>query len=240
MSLKEAYTLAHTAQCRLNIEASRPDRNLRYVVGHLMHYESLRLRIVEIEHQTYQERRAQHANIDHTLQLKSSTPQPGPKSSLSTQTHLDDSSDSDEYDDIIDDDDAGDDLSLSRYPSGASRPQPPDLEPDDSEDDDYDDDFLIDYSPEEPDHDTLERAVKGQESELVATMYEGVRNCSCHGKSNAPSFERMWELPTDEAKSKPGVTRAVGQVSDREAMPQKACTAVADMRKGGVPITATA
>lgn len=228
MSLKEAYTLAHTAQCKLNIAASRPDRNLRCVVGHLMHYESLRLRIVEIEHKSYQERRARQANVDHTFQHKPSAQ----KSSLSTQTHQDDLSDSDEYDDLIEDEDAGDDLSLSRFPSGASKPPPPDLEPDDSSDDDYDDDFLIDYSPQEPDHDTLERAVKGEENQLVATMYEGVRNCSCHGKTDAPSFERMWELPSDELNAKPGFTRVVGQVSDRDAASRSS--------ENGIPVAAAA
>lgn len=237
MSLKEAYTLAHTAQCRLNIEASRPDRNLRYVVGHLMHYESLRLRIVEIEHDIYQGRRAQQANIDHTLQHKPST---GKKSSLSTETYLDDSSDSDEYNELIDDEDAGDDLALSRCPSASSRPQPPDLEPDDSEEDDYDEDFLIDYSIQDPGHDTLERTIKGEESELVASMYEGVRRCPCHRESDAPAFERMWELPTDEAHSKDRVTRAVGQVCDRKSEPQSACAAVGEGLAKGVPVAAVA
>lgn len=238
MSLKEAYTLAHTAQCRLNIEASRPDRNLRYVVGHLMHYESLRLRIVEIEHDIYQDRRATQANIDHTLQHKPSTGQMGQKPPPPTQTYLDDSSDSDDYDELIDDEDAGEDLALERCPS-SSRPQPPDLESDDSSEDDYDEDFLIDYSFEQVDHDTLERTVKGEESDLVASMYEGVRRCSCHGETDAPEFERMWELPTDEAHSKDGTTRALGQVSDRKPEPQSACSAPIDTPKG-VPIAAVA
>lgn len=144
-----------------------------------------------------------------------------------------------EYDELIDDEDAGDDLSLSRYPSGSSRPQPPDLESDDSSDDDYDEDFLIDYSPGTPDHDTLERAVKGKEDELVASMYDGVRRCSCHDEEDAPAFERMWELPNDEAHSKEGVTRAVGQVSDRIPEPQSSCTLAADLAKG-VPIATAA
>lgn len=201
-----------------------------------MHYESLRLRIVEIEHDIHEDRRARQANIDHTLQHKPST-STGHSHPLSQQTYLDDAPEVDEYDELIDDEDAGDDLSLSRFPSGSSRPHPPELESDDSSDDDYDEDFLIDYSPGTPDHDALERAVKGKEDELVASMYDSVRRCSCHDEEDAPAFERMWELPDDEAHSKEGVTRAVGQVSDRVPEPQASCTA--DFAKG-VPIAAVA
>lgn len=202
-----------------------------------MHYESLRLRIVEIEHDKYEERRIQQANIDHTLQHKPSSGQlrqPPPSS------HIDDLPELDEHDDLVYDEDAGDDLSLSRFPSNASKPHPPDLESDDSSDDDYDEDFLIDYSPGTPDHDALERAVKGKENDLVASMYESVRRCSCHDEDDAPAFERMWELPDDEVHAKEGVTRAVGQVSNLIPEAQGACsTAAADLAKG-IPIAAVA
>ncbi|CZT23425.1 uncharacterized protein RCC_09139 [Ramularia collo-cygni] len=237
MSLKEAYHLAHTAQCRLNIEASRPDRNLRFVVGHLMHYESLRLRIVKIEHDIHEDRRRKSANIDHTFQHKPSAGQTIQEPSHLQETYLE--SELDEYEELIDDEDAGDDLSLSRFPSGASRPQPPELDSDDSSDDDYDEDFLIDYSAGSPDHDCLERAVKGKESDLVASMYENVRSCSCHEESDAPAFERMWELPNGDSHSKDRVTRAVGQVSERIPEPQKACTSTTDLVTS-IPIAAVA
>lgn len=237
MSLKEAYHLAHSAQCRLNIEASRPDRNLRFVVGHLMHYESLRLRIVEIEHDIHEDRRAQQAHIDHTLQHKPSTSNLREVSSSSQQEYLEELPETDDFDDL--DEDAGDDLSLARFPSGASRPQPPELESDDSSDDDFDEDFLIDYSHGSPDHEALGRAVKGKENPLVADMYENVRGCSCHDEDDAPAFERMWDLPNDEAHTKEGVTRAIGQLSDRIATPSTACAAGADLAKG-IPIAAVA
>lgn len=43
------YTLAHTAQCKLKLAANRPDRNLRFVLGHAFTLDNLMLRIVEIE-----------------------------------------------------------------------------------------------------------------------------------------------------------------------------------------------
>lgn len=216
MSLKEAYTLAHTAQCRLNIEASRPDRNLRFVVGHLMHYEALRLRIVEIEHDVSKSKRATSvafkgtghvAHKPSTGDLRRRSPPPP------TKTTYSDDSDSDSDDPFVDDEDEEAGLSLERFPSGSARPPqpPPDLEPDDGQDDYDDDDEPV--SPEEPDAETLQRTVQGDGSELLATMYEGVRNCVCHGKTDAPRIERMWELPSKDGGGEDGVTRAVAQIS---------------------------
>jgi hypothetical protein len=221
MSLKEAYSLAHTAQCRLQIEAGRPDRNLRFVVGHLMHYEHLRLRIVEIEHDISKSQRAQavafkgtgHVDGNGALRHKPSTGQLGRRSPPPPANDYEDDDDDveDDFDAGIDDDeDTG--LSLQRFPSGSARPPqpPPELEPDDG--DDYDDDDEP-VSPEEPDQATLEAAMKGEGDELMATMYNGIRKCSCHGKSDAPSLSRVWELPQSEEKKKPGVQWAVAEVA---------------------------
>ncbi|EME40249.1 hypothetical protein DOTSEDRAFT_74897 [Dothistroma septosporum NZE10] len=242
MSLREAYHIAHSAQCRLQIEASRPDRNLRFLVGHLMHYESMRLRIVEIEHDVSKSQRASAVqfkgtgHIDHTLQHKPSTGQLGRKSPPPPEhTYDSESTEEDDEDDLPADlhydDDDGAALALERFPSGVTRPvQPePDLVEDDySEDDDDndedDDDSDEPRSPEEPDQETLAQTVKGDGNELLATMYEGVRKCSCHGKTDAPSFSRMWELPPDKTHDKDGVTRAVAEVSDNQ-VPQMSCTA---------------
>ncbi|EXJ85566.1 hypothetical protein A1O1_05930 [Capronia coronata CBS 617.96] len=49
LSPTTAYTLAHTAQCKLKLAANRPDRNLRFVLGHAFTLDNLMLRIVEIE-----------------------------------------------------------------------------------------------------------------------------------------------------------------------------------------------
>ncbi|ETI28315.1 hypothetical protein G647_00764 [Cladophialophora carrionii CBS 160.54] len=46
------YTLAHTAQCKLKLAANRPDRNLRFVLGHAFTLDNLMLRIVEIENKS--------------------------------------------------------------------------------------------------------------------------------------------------------------------------------------------
>jgi hypothetical protein len=240
MSLTEAYTLAHTAQCRLQIAASRPDRDLRFIVGHLMHYESLRLRIVEIEHDISMNERA---NIsvrfrDHPRQAprpplqgrKSPPPTPPRHQDLDIDTDSDSDPDSDD-DMAIDDDEADDQLSLQRFPSAAAT-QPPLRTHSDSElpelDSDHDDDDDEDEprSPDEPSRADLENCIRGEGDDIYATMYEGVRKCTCHGKAASPAFERMWSLPLDSARDKPGVTRAVAQVSDAPPPPQAVCSSL--------------
>ena len=51
-STKQTYSIAHTAQCKLRIAANRPDRNLRFVLGHAFTLDKVLLRIVEIENQS--------------------------------------------------------------------------------------------------------------------------------------------------------------------------------------------
>ena len=46
------YQVAHSAQCKLNLAANRPDRNLRFVLGHAFTLDKVLLRIVEIESQS--------------------------------------------------------------------------------------------------------------------------------------------------------------------------------------------
>ncbi|KAK3718649.1 hypothetical protein LTR37_004866 [Vermiconidia calcicola] len=229
MSLKEAYSLAHSAECRLSMEANRPERNLRFVVGHLMHYESLRLRIVEIEHDISKSSRAQSVAFKGTgrwspdageVRKKPSTGQLGGGRRKSPPPSNKPIPYDPEQDDEIDDDDpwsGGSDsggeeenLGLQRFPSGSARaPQPPpDLMPDDDDHDDYDDDP---ESPEEPDQAMVQELIQGEGREDLANLYEGVRKCPCHRHKDAPSFEKMWELPEQEQK-KEGVTRAVAQV----------------------------
>ena len=218
MSLKEAYSLAHSAQCRLNIEAGRPDRDLRFVVGHLMHYESLRLRIVEIEHDVSKSQRSGAVafkgtgHVEHQLQKKPSTGQLGRRSPPPPPNNSIPGVDEDEEDelsgsdDLLDDDEEDGGLGLTRFPSGSARP--PELVADE---DDYDDDDEEPVSPEEPDQATMEECMKGdgKSNDLLTKYYNGMRKCPCHGKhESAPQFGRMWELPAGEG-GKEGVTRAV-------------------------------
>jgi len=235
MSLPEVYRLAHTAECRLQMAAGAKERDLRFVVGHLMHYESLRLRIVEIEHDISKSDRARAVQFQGAGELKKKpstgqlgrrSPPPPPPSSKHQSSPLDDRHipglDDDEEDELSDsasddvdldgdDDDDDDDLSLTRFPSGSARPPP--LEADEGDEvDEYADEPV---SPEEPDQASIEQAVKGESNELLAAYYNRTRKCSCHGKTDdAESFGRVWELPPGEG-DRVGVTRVVAEVSAR-------------------------
>ncbi|QIX00195.1 hypothetical protein AMS68_005712 [Peltaster fructicola] len=202
MSLQEVYRLAHTAECRLNISAARPDRNLRFVVGHLMHYESLRLRIVEIEHVIGRNHRMQatHAAQAHR-QLEDSSHQPR---STTEDEDLDvDLAEADDTNEHIED------LGLMRFPSGSTRPPPLVA---DTEDDEEEEDAAEPTSPTEPNAAILKQALKRPADTELAQEFERVRNCACHGRTDAPHVEKIWKISSGE--NRPGVTRAVAQVAD--------------------------
>jgi len=203
MSLKEAYTLAHTAQCRLNIEASRPDRNLRFVVGHLMHYESLRLRIVEIEHDIGKSERASAVHFkgtgyfDHQSQhrpskgdLRRRSPSPPPP--LAEHKEY---ADLDDFPEDIEDDEDDEGLGLMRFPSGAARPPqpPPDLEPDDPADED--EDYEGPISPMETDQAIL---VRTQGNDSRAEMYENDQGRISPTEPDQAALERAMQGGTNE------------------------------------------
>ena len=49
------YRVAHSARCKLSLAANRPDRNLRFVLGHAFTLDNVLLRIVEIENHSAKE-----------------------------------------------------------------------------------------------------------------------------------------------------------------------------------------
>ncbi|KAF1825199.1 uncharacterized protein K489DRAFT_151201 [Dissoconium aciculare CBS 342.82] len=169
MSLDQAYSLAHIAQCRLNRESSRPNRNLRVMVGHLSHYQSLRLHILDIESSSSSD----FSKPELSRTLSSSSLSHGQPSS-----HLEEVL---EYDDDIPYDDEADDdsLSLSRCASNFTVPaahppqqQPqrlPDLESDDSDESDHDDEYDEYDGPVSPEDERCpsEAVVVPQISELA-------------------------------------------------------------------------
>ena len=49
MSVTQIYLLAHAAQNKLSIEASRPDSHLRLIIGHANFLDSLMIQLTEAE-----------------------------------------------------------------------------------------------------------------------------------------------------------------------------------------------
>ncbi|KAI9700467.1 MAG: hypothetical protein M1820_006766 [Bogoriella megaspora] len=200
--------------------ADAPDRNLRFVVGHLMHYESLRLRIVEIESSEAMSGQATSVRFKGTgdnsslnnpsMQKRPSTGDLRRKSPPPPQVPPVQDDDEEGDEDMEDDDSTEDELeelTLQRYPSGSARPPP--LAPSDGSSSDDEDEAI---SPSEPSPETLEAALQYEADPTLKHMYEDVRKCHCHGHSQAPQIERMWMLPDSEKAGK-GVKRAVAELT---------------------------
>jgi hypothetical protein len=49
MSISETNHIAHTARCKLQLAADRPDRNLRFILGHTFTLDNLLVQIAQIE-----------------------------------------------------------------------------------------------------------------------------------------------------------------------------------------------
>jgi len=215
MSLREVYTLAHSARCKLYLSADRPDRNLRFLVGHAMHLDSLMLRIVEIEESVEEPSQASGVSFDDTsynchshqeppLAVRES-PLPRPMEEKSDSSPPDDSADNWNSNEI----ETEEGLSLRRFPSGSAQPPrgspAPQVDPSDGssassdiEDYNFDLSFLRDV------------VTKSDGDEDLKSLYHDIQKCRCN-TSDVPTVERVWELPSAEVGKK-GVRVAVAEI----------------------------
>lgn len=221
MSLKQTYTLAHTARCKLHLAADRPDRDLRFLVGHAMHLDSLMLRIIEIEESVEKLSHSSPGGISfkgishesssklHKSPLSNSRRSPPPK--LAEDETSSDGSD-DEVENYEEEAEMGDgELGLSRFPSGSSRPPreipAPVLDPSDSdESSSSSDEEQYNWDPA-----FLRDLVKTDSDEGLKQVYHDVSSCPCH-KGEGPFVERMWEMPSGLEGGKDGVRYAVAEL----------------------------
>jgi hypothetical protein len=214
MSLKEAYTLAHSARCKLYLSANRQDRNLRFLVGHAMHLDALMLRIVEIEESIEEAPHAAEVDfgdvsgvcLSHRESPLAVRRSPPPRAA-------EEESDSDPSDDGADNENENEvgneeELGLTRFPSGSARPTrdspAPQFDPSDGGSSSSDDDYNFDLSF------LRDIVTKSGGDEGLKSLYDNVQNCPCN-KSDAPTVERVWEIPSDEWGKK-GVRVAVAEV----------------------------
>jgi hypothetical protein len=209
--------LAHTARCKLQMAADRPDRNLRFILGHAITFDKLMCRIVEMENERESmPQHDDHVSTERRVSFKDNSdrptgplrqeakpptkkgangaraPSPPPDPSVA---HTDDSSDSDDYA-FEDDEDANDpSLSLSRTISASARP-PPNLVPPDGDPPDEDEEPIS--PPWVPPSDTvLETIVEEEGNEELAGLYDGIRKCGCQNdvSRRAPPIAKVWEVP---------------------------------------------
>ncbi|TVY83007.1 hypothetical protein LSUE1_G003550 [Lachnellula suecica] len=212
MSVADTIRIAHTARCKLQLAADRPDRNLRFILGHAFTLDNLRLRIAEIEEEqedaeddfvpepTPAEKRrvsfSGKSNPSSGLRDGRRSPPPPPQ--------LEDDLEDDE--DAIEDDeeeDAG--LSLQRFGSAAAQaPRIADEEGSSSEDEDEEG-----SSPSNFTEDQLKMITAAAGNVELKDAYSHMAGCPCHGQKG-PTVEKLWEVPQGE---KVGPRMAVVQVA---------------------------
>jgi len=224
MRSQDTITLAHTARCKLQLAADRPDRNLRFILGHAFTLDRIRVAVAEIEddsddddgvdeslveNQGAQQRRVSFGGRVPGLQRRSEPRRRSPPpDQISGAGDSDTASDDDDaMDDDLDAEDAG--LSLQRFPSGTAQPPraPPELELDDSS---SSEDENEPKSPPPLTNDELLAITGGKSSEELTDVYKRVAGCGCHGKRDlVGEGGGVWEVP----KTLGGGRRAVVQVS---------------------------
>lgn len=198
----DTIRLAHTARCKLQLAADRPDRNLRFILGHAFTLDKIRLRIAEIEIESSdddeddlededtapQERRVSfhHRNSPRpaTADRKRSPP---PDQFAHLQDTDSDSSDDNEEEDGIEGEEV-EDLSLQRFESGSARP--PQMVDDDSSSSDEDEPQSPPFLTEEE----LKSVTKGDDDTDMVDAYNHVARCPCHGH-DVPKAEKAWDIP---------------------------------------------
>ncbi|KAG0645534.1 hypothetical protein D0Z07_8518 [Hyphodiscus hymeniophilus] len=211
MSATETLQLAHTVRCKLQLAADRPDRNLRFILGHAFTLDKLRLRIAEIEMDKadeedmqeelseplgappHRERRVSFRNnlCRPTGANRPRSPPPDEYPDMGSD------SDSPEEDDIEEDDEEDEGLGLQRFESGSARR--PQMVDDDGEDEDEEE---IKTPPPIPSEEELRMITGGEDDEELREAYTGVAACPCHGKhKESPKTQKIWDIP-----QKPGET----------------------------------
>ncbi|KIN07877.1 hypothetical protein OIDMADRAFT_16368 [Oidiodendron maius Zn] len=208
MSIHETYRIAHTARCKLQIAADRPDRNLRFILGHAFTLDNLRLQIAQIEQAIDSDSESDEDEPDIP-----SAPSPGvvsfPKSTnrpvTSSQRRrsppphrpagLSDSDSSQDEDDEYEDD-AAEDLRLERFGSAAGLP------PRMIDDEGSDEEDELTSPPGTPSQDELRQLTQGGGNDGLTDMYQSVAGCPCQ-KHSLPTVEKMWDIPQRPEKDAP-------------------------------------
>ena len=216
MSISETYRIAHTARCKLQIAADRPDRNLRFMLGHAFTLDNLRLQIAQIEQEMDSESESDEDELDIP-----SAPSPGvvsfPKSTNRPVTstrrrsppseRLEGLSDSDSShdEDNNDEDEAAGELRLERFGSAAGLP------PRMIDDEDSDEEDEPKSPPGTPSQDELRQLTQGRGNDELTDMYQSVAGCPCQ-KHSLPTVEKMWDIPQKPEKDAPRL--AIVQVAN--------------------------
>lgn len=212
MSATDTYRIAHTAACKLQQAADRPDRNLRFILGHAFTLDKIRLQLALIEEAEDLDEDEDEDKADRDIPT---VPSPSvvsfPQSanrpvatkrrrSPPPKDHAPETASDEE--DVEEDEE---DLRLERFGSAAGLP------PRMIDDHGSDEEDEPPSPPSTPSKDELKVLTKSEANEGLADMYHRVAGCPCHGRE-APAAEKVWEVP--QTLEKEGPRLAVMQVAD--------------------------
>lgn len=214
----QAYSIAHTAQCKLHMTAKNPDRNLRFMLGHAFLLDKALFRVAEIEDMAEEEPEVgksalgdadeQEASESNTIpegqrgslaggrvafkgdSTTDLTKSSEPKPAVSEQenTTTNQPSNDENSPPPDDDDDQEEGLGLTRFVSASQ--MPPRMVPDEGDEDEPDEAISPPTLPADLDVATV---VQGPEDEQMGELYELVRSCPCHG-AKSEKGKRFWEV----------------------------------------------
>lgn len=209
MSLSDTYRIAHTAQCKLQLAADRPDRNLRFILGHAFTLDNLRLQIAQIEENLDAESESdEEEDVDREAAPR--PPSPGvvsfPKSSnrpvtsihrkksppperMTSQSYSDSSPEED------DEEEEEEDLRLERF--GSASGLPPRMVDDEGSDEEEE---LSE--PSTPTKDEMRQLTQGDGNLELSDIYQKVAGCPCQHHQQ-PKAEKMWDIPQKPEKDAP-------------------------------------
>jgi len=202
MSARDTYSLAHTARCKLQLAADRPDRNLRFILGHAFTLDKIRLRLAEIEIESSDDEYSEEKGVfrERRVSFRGNSPRPTASNDRKRSpppdqfAHLEETdSESSEEEDEADDEDEDEDegLSLRRFESGSARP-PQMIDDDESSSSDEDEP----KSPPPLSEEELKMITGRAGDAELSGAYQHISNCPCHGQHHeAPRASNVWEIP---------------------------------------------
>ena len=186
---RETLRIAHTARCKLQIAADRPDRNFRFILGHALTLDKVMLRVAEIEFtdndgsgsgsssessDDEQLKKKRHVGFTAATKERSTGAQRAQRRSPPppTQPGVDE-------DDEEEDEDEEEGVPLERFPSASAVPPR----------------GAQGKGPEWSEEQLKSITAQHGNAELI-DAYNHVAGCACQGQK-APAVENVWEVPPE-------------------------------------------
>lgn len=198
MSLSETHNIAHTVRCKLQLAVDRPDRNLRFILGHAFTLDNIRVQLAQVDHIVDLESESEEENEDldgratqsaRGLNFHWSANGPvarKPRRSPPPEMFSDSDSSLDEDGDEKHEDDEERDLHLERF--GPAVRLPPKVIDGDGKDDE------LAVPSGIPSKEEIELLTQGEGNAELVVMYQAVAECICR-RREAPKVEKAWDVP---------------------------------------------